>query len=75
MQLPREELPQRRLGKKRTGEILIEMEFITPQQLDQALAEQKTSRLRIGEILIEHGWLTAGATYCGPGRTARGQAS
>ncbi len=60
MQLPREELPQRRLGKKRTGEILIEMEFITPQQLDQALAEQKTSRLRIGEILIEHGWLTAG---------------
>jgi len=58
MQLPSEEIPQRRPGKKRTGEILVEMGLITPQQLEEALNEQKSSHLRIGEILIAQGWLT-----------------
>lgn len=58
MQFQREEIPQRRAGKKRTGEILIEMGLITPLQLEIALNEQKTSRLRIGEILMSQGLLT-----------------
>ncbi len=57
MQLPREDLQQRRPGKKRTGEILIEMGLITPEQLAEALAEQTQSHLRIGEILIQKGWI------------------
>lgn len=58
MQLQREEIPQRRAGKKRTGEILIEMGLITPLQLEEALNEQKTSHLRLGEILMSQGLLT-----------------
>ncbi|MHB0978509.1 MAG: GspE/PulE family protein [Thermoleophilia bacterium] len=58
MQLPSEELPQRRPGKKRTGEILVEMGLLTPQQLEEALEEQRTSHLRIGEIFVAKGWIT-----------------
>lgn len=58
MQLPSEEIPLRRPGKKRTGEILVEMGLLTPQQLEEALEEQKTSHLRIGEIFVAKGWIT-----------------
>ncbi|MHB8868446.1 MAG: GspE/PulE family protein [Thermoleophilia bacterium] len=58
MQLPSEEIPQRRPGKKRTGEILVEMGLLTPQQLEEALEEQKSSHLRIGEIFVAKGWVT-----------------
>ena len=58
MQLPSEEIPQRRPGKKRIGEILIEMGLVTPLQLEEALDEQKSSHLRIGEILVAQGLLT-----------------
>jgi len=58
MQLPSEEIPQRRPGKKRTGEILVEMGLLTPQQLEEALEEQKRSHLRIGEIFVAKGWVT-----------------
>jgi len=58
MQLPNEEIAKRKTVKKRTGEILVEMGFITPQQLEEALAEQKQTHLRIGEILVAQGWLT-----------------
>ncbi len=58
MQLPSEELPQRRPGKKRTGEILVEMGLLTPQQLEEALDEQRSSHLRIGEIFVAKGWIT-----------------
>jgi type IV pilus assembly protein PilB len=57
MQLPNEELSQRRQTKKRTGEILVEMGLITPQQLMEALEEQKVSHRRIGEILVERKWV------------------
>lgn len=57
MQLPNEELPQRRPSKKKTGEILVEMGLITPLQLQEALEEQKTSHCRIGEVLVSHGWV------------------
>ncbi|GAB4248206.1 MAG: hypothetical protein Kow00122_05590 [Thermoleophilia bacterium] len=59
MQMPREDIPQRRTSKKRTGEILVEMGLITPQQLEEALEEQKTSHRRIGEILVAKGWITS----------------
>lgn len=58
MQMPREDIPQRRTSKKRTGEILVEMGLITPQQLEEALEEQKTTHRRIGEILVAKGWIT-----------------
>ncbi len=58
MQLPSEEIPLRKPGKKRTGEILVEMGLLTPQQLEEALEEQKTSHLRIGEVLVAKGWIT-----------------
>ncbi|MBU2602153.1 MAG: Flp pilus assembly complex ATPase component TadA [Actinobacteria bacterium] len=57
MQLPSEEIPLRKPGKKRTGEILVEMGLLTPQQLEEALEEQKTSHLRIGEVLVAKGWI------------------
>ena len=57
MQLPNEDIPQRRASKKRIGEILVEMGLITPQQLQEALEEQKESHLRIGEILVGKGWV------------------
>ncbi len=58
MQLPSEEIPARRLGKKRTGEILVEMGVLTVEQLEAALEEQKTSHMRIGEILLTRGLVT-----------------
>lgn len=58
MQLPNEDLPARpRPTKKRTGEILVEMGLITPQQLVEALEEQKTTHRRIGEILVGRGYV------------------
>ncbi len=57
MQLPSEEIPLRKPGKKRTGEILVEMGLLTPQQLEEALEEQKTSHMRIGEVLVAKGWV------------------
>ena len=58
MQLPYEDIPHRRPTRKRTGEILIDMGMITPEQLEEALLEQETSHLRIGEILMSRGWIT-----------------
>src|SRR5660397_86606 len=58
MQAKSEEIPTRRPVKQRTGEILLEMGLLTPQQLEEALEEQKSSRLRIGEILTQHAWIT-----------------
>ncbi|NLE75000.1 MAG: Flp pilus assembly complex ATPase component TadA, partial [Actinobacteria bacterium] len=55
MQLPSEDLPLRRPSEKRTGEILVEMGLVTPQQLAEALEEQKNTHSRIGEILVAHG--------------------
>ncbi|MFQ5677231.1 MAG: GspE/PulE family protein, partial [bacterium] len=39
------------------GELLINMKVITPEQLEKALAEQKSSKKRLGAILIDLGFL------------------
>ena len=57
MQVNSEEIQSRKPVKQRTGEILLEMGLITPQQLEEALDEQKRSHLRIGEILLQRGWI------------------
>jgi len=58
MQLQREDIPQRRPDKKRLGEILLDLELVTEEQLQRALEEQETSHLRVGEILVANGHLT-----------------
>ncbi len=54
----KEENLQRRLSGKRTGEVLVEMGLLTPEQVDQAIAEQRISHQRIGDIALEKGWVT-----------------
>ena len=54
----KEEVPQRRLSGKRTGEVLVEMGLLTQEQVDQAIAEQQVSHKRIGDIALDKGWLT-----------------
>ena len=46
------------MQKKRLGEILIESQEISQEQLDNALAKQKTVDKRLGEILIDLGYIT-----------------
>ena len=53
-----ENVQQRKLSGKRTGEVLVEMGVLTPAQVDEAIAEQKTSRKRIGDIALSKGWCT-----------------
>ena len=43
---------------KNLGEILVELEMITPEHLDEALALQKEERKRLGEILIDKEFIT-----------------
>jgi len=47
------------MGNKKVGEILIELGFITQEQLNAALSQQKEgdSKKKIGEILVELGFL------------------
>lgn len=40
------------------GELLISKRLITPQQLEEALAEQRTTGAFLGMILVQRGWLT-----------------
>ena len=42
-------------GRKRLGELLMETQKITQDQLDQALAAQKRSGERLGRVLIKQG--------------------
>jgi type IV pilus assembly protein PilB len=59
MQTAREEnVEQRKLSGKRTGEILVDLGILQPEQVNAALAEQLVSQLRIGEILLAKGWVT-----------------
>jgi len=44
--------------KKRIGEILIEQGFITPEQLDKGLAEQRNSKQLLGKCLVKLGFIT-----------------
>lgn len=47
--------------RKKLGEILLEAELITPEQLSAVLAEQNTTRKRIGKILVEKGMISEAA--------------
>ncbi len=49
---------QRKLSGKRTGEVLVEMGILTLEQVEEAVAEQRTSRKRIGDIALSKGWCT-----------------
>jgi hypothetical protein len=40
------------------GQFLVERGFITEDELEQALEEQRTSGARLGEILISRGWVS-----------------
>ncbi len=42
-----------RASKKRLGEILVDMELVTAQQIDDSLARQKETHKRLGEQLLE----------------------
>jgi len=42
----------------RLGDLLVQDNLITPEQLDQALAAQRSGGLKLGQVLVDHGWLT-----------------
>ena len=42
----------------RLGDLLIQVGLITEEQLQEALALQKTSRDRLGKVLIDNGFIT-----------------
>ncbi len=44
--------------RKRIGEILVEQGFITPDQLEKGLAEQKTSKQLLGKCLVKLGFIS-----------------
>ena len=43
--------------QRRLGEVLVGRGLITPEQLEKALAEQKSSKEFLGEILLKHRYL------------------
>lgn len=45
--------PKKQTGRKKLGELLIEVGFLSEHQLSRALQEQKKRRKRLGETLIE----------------------
>ncbi|MFA4915118.1 MAG: GspE/PulE family protein [Syntrophales bacterium] len=45
-------------GRKRLGEILIEENLLTEEQLEKALTEQGKSDLKLGQILVQRGIVT-----------------
>jgi type IV pilus assembly protein PilB len=53
-----ENVQQRKLSGKRTGEVLVEMGILTAAQVDLAIEEQRTTRQRIGDIALAKGWCT-----------------
>lgn len=48
-----------RREKKRLGELLLELDLITPEQLEEVLAAQKEDKRRLGVLLVEKNILTA----------------
>ncbi|MBX6396358.1 MAG: Flp pilus assembly complex ATPase component TadA, partial [Alicyclobacillaceae bacterium] len=46
------------MTRKRLGDLLVEAGMITPEQLEQALKEQKVTGRRLGEVLTQSGILT-----------------
>ena len=48
----------RRRNRLRLGDLLIEQNVLTKEQLTQALQMQKGTNKKIGEILVEEGFIT-----------------
>ncbi len=46
------------ISRQKLGDLLVRHGFITPQQLEEALTEQKKSDAKLGLILVKHGYLT-----------------
>lgn len=46
------------MARKRLGDILVESQLITEEQLQQALQEQKKSKLKLGDHLLQTGYIT-----------------
>ncbi|MFD2369064.1 GspE/PulE family protein [Brevibacillus sp. GCM10020057] len=46
------------MSRKRLGDILVESGIITEEQLQEALAEQKKSKLKLGDHLLQSGYIT-----------------
>ncbi len=46
------------LAPPRLGDILVQQDFISSEQLRQALEQQASSRERLGAVLISSGWVT-----------------
>ncbi|MEQ1533337.1 MAG: hypothetical protein HOO97_10795 [Sideroxydans sp.] len=44
--------------KIRLGDLLVQQQLLTPEQLDIALAQQKTSGLKLGRLLVGNGFIT-----------------
>ena len=44
--------------KFRLGDLLVQSELITDEQLQEALREQRTSGRKLGKVLIDKEWLT-----------------
>ncbi len=42
----------------RLGDLLVQDALISTEQLEQALAEQRSSGRKLGQVLIDHGWIT-----------------
>ncbi|MGB9661558.1 MAG: GspE/PulE family protein [Moorellaceae bacterium] len=45
-------------GKRRLGDLLVQAGMLTPEQLEQALREQKRTGERLGKVLIRMGYVT-----------------
>jgi hypothetical protein len=45
-------------SRQRLGEVLIQRELVTPEQLDEALARQRIGGHRLGEVLLSMGAIT-----------------
>ncbi len=45
-------------ARKRLGDLLVEAGVLTLEKLEDALAEQKTTRKRLGELLVDHEYCT-----------------
>jgi MSHA biogenesis protein MshE len=42
----------------RIGDLLVQDGFVTPEQLEQALQEQRSTGKKLGRVLSDHGWIT-----------------
>lgn len=58
MQTAKYDSGKKRLAGKPTGEVLVDMGLLTPEQVEQAIAEQQHSHQRVGEIALAKGWVT-----------------